>query len=320
MKLHSGMTARSLARLLGEAINKEQKNWKPIEYKPTDMITSEHRDEGVIWLLNLFNKFRFSPETFGAAVGILDKFISLVKVPPKYLRCVTITCLYLAAKTLEEDDIVPSTQIFARISGCGCSLSEILRMELVILKKLCWSLPTTSSIDVLHIIHTVLLQHHPHLLDGLKDMTPSRHMSIITRKLLTCLGQHRLLMFPPITVVVSMLSLELEQMTSAWFPLIALLQRMTNIDNQKLIHCREVIASYLSSVRMSVTPYQKIVPQKSKKRKVEQIDDDDDIYDSIKRLYNEDHIMEIPTIHGSCSSELHQNTEETFSVHTVCAN
>ncbi|ESO90681.1 hypothetical protein LOTGIDRAFT_191775 [Lottia gigantea] len=282
------------------------------------------RDEAVHGMVILNNKFHFHPETAGSAVAIFDKFLSLVKVPSKYLRCVTTTCVYLAAKTLEEDHIIPSTKDMVRTSGCGCSLSEITRMELTILKKLNWSLPTTSSIDSLHIIHAVLLQHHPQLLSGVKYMTPSHHMSTIVRKLMTCLSEHRLLAFRPMTVVVAMLSLELEQFVPGWFNLISIIQKMTNTETQNLVHCREIIATYLSSRQQLITPYQKIVKptQKSKKRKVELIEEDDNIYDGIKRLYNDEYMSETSQIRGSCSSELHQDMEpELFApVPTVFAN
>ena len=48
--------------------------------------------------------------------------------------------------------VVPNTQILAAGSQCGCSVSEILRMEREVLSKLDWNLRHVHHIDFLHTV------------------------------------------------------------------------------------------------------------------------------------------------------------------------
>ncbi|XP_046331754.1 cyclin-I-like [Haliotis rufescens] len=330
MLLHSGLDARHLVQMLGEALNKEQEQWKPVSYKATsEELSGGQRDEKASWLVFLNSKFHFMPETFNLAVSILDRFLQLVKVRPKYLHCVSVSCFYIAAKTLEEDEMIPSTLDLVRQSECGCSVSEVLRMEAIILNKLGWNPKHVTAINFLHIIHAVLMRHHPHLLDSLIQMTPSSHMTILTRKLFACLCCHHLLAFRPVSLVLALISLEIEQITAAWLPSIILLQKMTKVDSQDLIRCREVVAQFLEHRRQRVTSYKfKPVPvrNKSKKRKVAPSgsDEEEEFYDGFKRLYNEESCsFDKPTsLRGSCGSEMHQDTDGELypQVQTICAN
>ena len=48
--------------------------------------------------------------------------------------------------------VIPSTKDLVKISRCDCAVSDILRMECLILDKLNWSVKTITAIDYLHIV------------------------------------------------------------------------------------------------------------------------------------------------------------------------
>ncbi|KAG7473091.1 cyclin-I [Solea senegalensis] len=145
-------------RLAGEvaAVSRETKMWKVyVPKKPSSQdtdVSPAQRDEAVRWLTEIHSKLQLYPETLVLAVSILDRFLTPIKARPKYLRCIAIACFFLGAKTCEEDECVPSLKELVASSSCGCSPSEILRMERIILDKLNWDLHTATALDFLHIV------------------------------------------------------------------------------------------------------------------------------------------------------------------------
>ncbi|XP_064608298.1 cyclin-I-like [Liolophura sinensis] len=315
----SALDAKHLVMMLGKALKKEREQWKPRVFRKTttiEEVCEEHRNEAVLWLRNLNQHFQFSSESLGLAIAIFDQFLQLVKVRPKYLRCIAISCYYLAAKTLEEDEVIPSTTDLVRGSQSGCTVAEVCRMERLVLDKLNWNINFVTSVDFLHMIHVIMMKNNPHLLDGLSSMTPSQHISILRSKLIICLGHGSLMLFPPALLALALISLELEQFTSIWFPTIVSLQKMVQVDSKHLIHCREQVAQCLASKNHLQTSYRfssltrpKV---KSNKRKVDLMAEEvDEIYDSIKRLYSEETVEEVlVNVRPSCSSEARQDPEE----------
>ena len=89
-------------------------------------------------------------------------------------------------------------------------MSEVLRMERCILDKLSWDLRAATPNDFLNIFHALLMAHYPHLLDGFV-LTKSRQLCVLTKKLQAVMMDARSLMFPPSTLALTLLSLELEQ-------------------------------------------------------------------------------------------------------------
>lgn len=73
---------------------------------------------------------------------------------------------------------------------------------------------------------------YPKLLDGLSHLTPSQHLSMMMRKIFHCLGNHQLAVFSPINLVLSIVSLELEQITPNWFSIITMVQQVADVRNQ----------------------------------------------------------------------------------------
>uniref|UniRef100_A0A2K6V408 Cyclin I n=1 Tax=Saimiri boliviensis boliviensis TaxID=39432 RepID=A0A2K6V408_SAIBB len=153
MKFPGPLENQRLSFLLEKAISREAQMWKVNVRKiPSNQnVSPSQRDEVIQWLAKLKYQFNLYPETFALASSLLDRFLATVKAHPKYLSCIAISCFFLAAKTVEEDERIPVLKVLARDSFCGCSSSEILRMERIILDKLNWDLHTATPLDFLHI-------------------------------------------------------------------------------------------------------------------------------------------------------------------------
>ena len=92
------------------------------------------------------------------------------------------------------------------------------------------------------------------------------------------------------------------------------LNPLLQAEDNELIMCRERMTWLLSQCGLLVTGYQKksTYTTKSKKRKVEETESDD-IYDGIKRLYEESGNPAEKLVRpkrGSCASEMHQDVED----------
>lgn len=317
----SALDARRVMHTLSSNLEKERKLWKPVVFTALTEkdVNGQSRDKLAVWILSLAGEFKFNSETIGLAIRLLDRVQQLFKVQAKYLRCVAVTCLYIAAKTLEEDENIPSTPDLVKRSHCGCSFAEITRMEMVILNKLNWDVRQPSAVDFLYTIHVVLMSHYPHLLSGPHCMSAPEQLSHLMRKMLRCLTSHSLQRFRPSTMALALLSLELESLTPGWLRLVLALQRMTNVGSEQLMQCREAVGGFLG--HQSKLYYKgrnrhssSSAPQ-SKKMKVEHTShmEEEEIFESIQRLYSEEGSTSrnvTSAMVTSCSLEMHQDTNE----------
>ncbi|XP_026714408.1 cyclin-I2 [Athene cunicularia] len=145
-----------LAFCLENALAREARIWKVpvfqnLTLKGTDIPLSCYK-KAVLWIAEISSQFQFYPETFALATSIFNRLLASVKAQLKYLQCIAISCLVLAAKTNEEDEVIPSVKTLAVRSGCKRSSAEILRMERIILDRLHWDLYTATPMDFLNIV------------------------------------------------------------------------------------------------------------------------------------------------------------------------
>ncbi|XP_040823478.1 cyclin-I isoform X2 [Ochotona curzoniae] len=254
MKFPGPLENQRLSFLLEKAISREAQMWKVnVPKLPTNQnVSPSQRDEVVQWLAKLKYQFNLYPETFALASSLLDRFLATVKAHPKYLSCIAISCFFLAAKTVEEDERIPILKVLARDSFCGCSSSEILRMERIILDKLNWDLHTATPLDFLHIFHAIAVSTRPQLLFNLPKLSPSQHLTILTKQLLHCMACSHLLQFKGSMLALAMVSLEMEKLIPDWLPLTIELLQKAQMESSQLIHCRELVAHHLSTPESSL--------------------------------------------------------------------
>ncbi|NXQ59917.1 CCNG1 protein, partial [Anthoscopus minutus] len=119
-------------------------------------MTARLRDFEVKDLLSLTQFFGFQTETFSLAVNFLDRFLSKMKVQPKHLGCVGLSCFYLAVKASEEERNVPLATDLIRISQYRFTVSDLMRMEKIILEKLCWKVKAITAFQFLQLYHSFI--------------------------------------------------------------------------------------------------------------------------------------------------------------------
>ncbi|XP_071322596.1 cyclin-I [Trachinotus anak] len=258
MKFNEPWVRQRLSFLLEKAASREAKMWKVyMPKKPSSQdtdISPAQRDEAVRWLTELHSRLQLYPETLVLAISILDRFLAPIKARPKYLRCIAIACFFLAAKTCEEDECVPSLKELAVLSSCGCSPSEILRMERIILDKLNWDLHTATALDFLHIFHAMVLSCRSGFLDSMSGLNHSQHLTLFTQRLYHCLADHTLIQLRGSMLALALITLELETCCPDWLALTIDLLKRAQIDSSELIRSRELVARSLSTLRASLPP------------------------------------------------------------------
>ncbi|XP_040840836.1 cyclin-G1 isoform X2 [Ochotona curzoniae] len=124
-------------------------------------MTARLRDFEVKDLLSLTQFFGFDTETFSLAVNLLDRFLSKMKVQPKHLGCVGLSCFYLAVKSTEEERNVPLAADLIRISQYRFTVSDLMRMEKIVLEKVCWKVRATTAFQFLQLYYSLLQENLP---------------------------------------------------------------------------------------------------------------------------------------------------------------
>ncbi|KAM8971924.1 cyclin-G1 [Pelodytes ibericus] len=119
-------------------------------------MTARLRDFEVKDLLSLTQFFGFSTETFSLSVSLMDRFLSKMKIEPKYLGCVGLSCFYLAVKATEEERNVPLATDLIRISQYKFTFYDMMRMEKIVLEKLGWRVKAVTAYHFLQLYHSLI--------------------------------------------------------------------------------------------------------------------------------------------------------------------
>ncbi|KAF4098191.1 hypothetical protein G5714_020221 [Onychostoma macrolepis] len=208
--------------------------------------------EVIVWLHEMSSVFQFSSETLALGVCVLNSVLATVKTQLKYLKCIAITSLILAAKINEEDEVIASVKDLLEQSRCKFSTAEILRMERVILNKLHWDLYIATPIDFIHIFHGLLMSGHPQLMLAGSQKRPCLQASLWTRQVQHCMACHQLWQFKGSMLALAIITLELERLTPDWFSVFTDLLRKAQIESTEFICCKEMVDEYLTGLELSL--------------------------------------------------------------------
>ncbi|KAM9243922.1 LOW QUALITY PROTEIN: cyclin-G1-like [Dugong dugon] len=203
-------------------------------------MTARLRDFEVKELLSLTQYFGFDTETFSLAVNLLDRFCA-TKVQPKHLGCVGLSCLCLALKSIEEERNIPLANDLIRISQYRLTVSDLMRMEKIILEKVCWKGKATMAFQFLQLYYSLIQENLPF------ERTNSLNFERLEAQLKAC---HYRIIFSkakPSVLALSIITLEIqgqkcEQLTEG----VQCLQKHSKINGRDLAFWQELLPKCLT--------------------------------------------------------------------------
>ncbi|KAJ4946855.1 hypothetical protein JOQ06_008898 [Pogonophryne albipinna] len=102
------------------------------------------------WLMEVSEVYKLHRESYHLAQDYFDRFMATQRnVFKTTLQLIGITCLFIAAKV--EEMYPPKVHQFAYVTDEACTEDEILRMEIIIMKELNWSLSPQTPISWLNV-------------------------------------------------------------------------------------------------------------------------------------------------------------------------
>ncbi|KAJ8408806.1 hypothetical protein AAFF_G00246240 [Aldrovandia affinis] len=199
-------------------------------------MTPRLRDFEVKDLLSLARFFGFCADTFSLAVSLLDRFLSLMKIQPKHLSCVGLCCFYIAVKSSEEEKNVPLANDLIRISQNRFTVSDMMRMEKIIMEKLYWKVRAPTALHFLRLFHSLVLQQSD--TDSKKNLNIER----LEAQLKACHCSFAFSKIKPSLLALAILALEVQEQ-GLWELTDAqqTLQLQSNIKGGDLVCVRELL-------------------------------------------------------------------------------
>uniref|UniRef100_A0A8D3BL05 Cyclin G2 n=1 Tax=Scophthalmus maximus TaxID=52904 RepID=A0A8D3BL05_SCOMX len=208
-----------------------------IESSPQDdrRISAKCRDAKVEDLWSLTSFFGYSTQTFVLAVNLLDRFLALMRIQPKHLSCVSLSCLHMAAKVTEEEcDVTPGDELI-RIGQCRFTVSDLGRMEKIVADKLDFKSNAVTALTFLHLYHQIALSKETLSLEKLEA------------QLKACLCRISFSKAKPSVLALSLLRQEIEAVRSEdMLEIASHIQRHLKIADAELLLWSERVARCLS--------------------------------------------------------------------------
>ncbi|XP_041914544.1 cyclin-G2 [Alosa pseudoharengus] len=191
-----------------------------------------------LWSLTSF--FGYSTQTFVLAVNLLDRFLAIMRVQPKHLACISIGCLHIAAKVVEQECNISSAHELIRISQSKFTVSDLSRMEKIISEKLNFQFKAITALTFLHLYHAITLSHT-------SDRKEVLNQDKLEAQLKACLCRIVFSKAKPSVLALSLLTLEIEALQSVDMLEIAQrIQRHLKISESELQHWRGLVAQCIS--------------------------------------------------------------------------
>ncbi|OQR71369.1 cyclin-I-like [Tropilaelaps mercedesae] len=283
-----------VAALLRRHVARERKTWRPRKFSAhsssstSEEISGVQRDYTVRWFSTILTGFGLPREVLFLATALLDEFLQVVRAKPRFLQVIACSCFFLAAKVTLDDDAVPTLADLIRSGSCECSVSEVRRMEKVILDRFHWDLTRATALDFLHAYHALLETNCESVLGPEGPLRVASLKVLWETKMQVLLANNTVLANEkPSIVALALVSLEMEALTSHWLLITVALQALADVGApEDVIRCREQVSRQLQVSQSQLLAQRR----QASKRKMQPVDEEeqDCIYDSIKKLYAND--------------------------------
>ncbi|XP_035247408.1 cyclin-G2 [Anguilla rostrata] len=203
-------------------------------------ISAKCRDAKVEDLWSLTSFFGYSTQTFVQAVNLLDRFLAMMKIQPKHLSCIAISCLHIAAKLVEEECNISSSHDLIRISQCKFTISDLNRMEKIISEKLNFQCKAVTAFTFLHLYHEITLLHT-------SERKPHLSLDKLEVQLKACLCRIVFSKAKPSVLALALLAQEIEAIQSVdMLEISQCIQRHLKIADGELLYWRELVAKCMT--------------------------------------------------------------------------
>jgi len=204
--------------------------------KQLDEVGCSDRDRSVKLMMKLTMNFQFGAETFFLAVNILDRFLTKVKVHPRYLKCITITCFYLACKFHQEEENIPRTIHLIEASNVQCRIADVLRLERIIVDKLRWNIHTSTSVQYLYVFHAIAVGGNVNSVES--QLNLQKLVSMLSH-LISC--YHIAFTHASKCLALSLLSVNMQQCGFNWRNVILKIAAFAKVSKESIMACRREI-------------------------------------------------------------------------------
>ncbi|XP_788820.3 cyclin-G1 [Strongylocentrotus purpuratus] len=244
-----------LVKMMQVAVETEDFYQPYLEYicqqqEDSDCILPYMHDVILDRLRSLSRFFQLCPETFFLAVNTMDRFLSLVKARPHHLMCIAISSYNLAIKALEPSESSISAEDLVRISQCGCSVNDVLRMERIILQKLQCDLQAPTAHRFFKLFHAYSVVQG---ILGNDTAMQNTQLESSTQKLEACLCYFPLTLYKPSVLALALLTHELPNASCEvhnpndirWMRIVWDIQRVSQVSDNDLVSCRSQVSECL---------------------------------------------------------------------------
>ncbi|KAM9858112.1 cyclin-G2-like [Aulostomus maculatus] len=209
-------------------------------------VSAKCRDTRVEELWGLTSFFGYSTQTFVQAVNLLDRFLTIMKVRPKHLPCIGVSCLHIAAKMVEDKNNVSPTHELIRISQSKFTVSDLCRMEKIISEKLSVEPLAVTALTFLHLYYSAFNS----MSAAGREEIPS--IGRLEAQLKACLCRLVFSKAKPSVLALSLIAQEFEALQSInALKIVQQFQRHVKISDGELLHWKDLVSECMAEYRSS---------------------------------------------------------------------